>query len=79
MMKQALEYIKSKNQNLELLWASCREIYSIFEANEIGCDIITVPNSMINKLNLVGKDLEDYYQETVQMFYKDATSSGFTL
>jgi transaldolase len=63
----------------ELLWASPREVLNIFQANDIGCHIITCTNDMIGKLKLTGKDLVEYSRETVQMFYKDATASAFSI
>ena len=61
------------------LWASTRQIYSIFEADKVGCDIITVPHEMLNKLEVLGKNLEKYSLETVNQFYKDAISSNFKI
>jgi transaldolase len=63
----------------ELLWASPREVLNIFQANDIGCHIITCTNDMIGKLKLTGKDLIEYSRETVQMFYKDAIASAFSI
>jgi len=63
----------------ELLWASCRETYSIYQAAELGCDIITVPSNILKKLNLKDKDLEKYSLETVQDFYKDAQAANYSL
>jgi transaldolase len=63
----------------EILWASTREVYSIYEADKIGCDIITVVPEMIEKLSLGGKDLAQYSLETIQMFYDDAKSSNYSL
>jgi transaldolase len=63
----------------ELLWASPRELLNIFQANQIGCHIITCTNDLITKLNLVGKDLVEYSRETVQMFYRDAAASAFSI
>lgn len=63
----------------ELLWASPRELLNIFQADEIGCHIITVSHDVLAKLALVGKDLDEYSLETVKMFYKDATAAGFTI
>ena len=65
--------------HLELLWASTREVLNIFQADSIGCDIITVTNDILAKLDLVDKDLDQYSLETVQSFHNDAMSSGFTL
>jgi transaldolase len=63
----------------ELLWASPRELLNIFQADEIGCDIITATNDILAKLALVGKDLDGYSRETVQMFYRDALASRYTI
>lgn len=77
-MKQAKE-ILSKNENAYLLWASSRELLNIFEAEECGCDIITVTPDILKKLHLIGKDLTELSLETVQMFYKDAQSAGYKI
>ncbi len=63
----------------ELLWASPRELLNIFQADEIGCHIITVSHDVLAKLSLVGKDLDDYSLETVKMFHRDATAAGFAI
>ena len=63
----------------ELLWASPREVLNIFQADAIGCDIITCSNDMIAKLSLAGKNLLDYSRETVQMFHRDAAASSFSI
>ena len=63
----------------ELLWASTREVLNIFQAEEVGCDIITATNDILAKLALVGKNLTDYSLDTVKMFYQDAKASGFTI
>ena len=63
----------------ELLWASPREVLNIYQADKIGCHIITATNDLIRKLALSGKDLAEYSLETVQMFYDDAQSAGYTL
>lgn len=63
----------------ELLWASPRELLNIFQADEIGCHIITVSHDVLAKLSLVGKDLDEYSLETVKMFHKDATAAGFAI
>lgn len=67
------------NPNLELLWASPREMLNIMQADEIGCDIITVTNGILSKLSNVGKALDEFSHETVEMFYKDATSAGYSI
>jgi len=63
----------------ELIWASPRELLNIFQADSIGCHIITVTNDVLKKLELVGKDLSAYSLETVKMFYDDAAKAGFVL
>lgn len=63
----------------ELLWASPRELLNIFQADEIGCHIITVSHDVLAKLSLVGKDLDEYSLDTVKMFYRDATVAGFQI
>lgn len=78
LMKAALE-IMSAHPNQELIWASPRELLNVFQADEIGCHIITVTNDILQKLKLVGKDLNEYSLDTVKMFYQDAVTSGFTL
>jgi transaldolase len=63
----------------ELLWASPRELLNIFQADEIGCHIITVSHDVLAKLSLIGKDLDAYSLETVKMFYRDASAAGFKI
>lgn len=77
-MAEAIK-IMAPYPQLELIWASPRELLNVFQANEIGCHIITVTNDIIKKLDLVGKNLDEYSLETVQMFYKDATAAGFDI
>lgn len=77
-MTEALKIMRS-NPHAELIWASPRELLNIYQADEIGCHIITVTNDILKKIVLVGKDLRDYSLETVKMFYDDAVKSGYTL
>jgi transaldolase len=63
----------------QLLWASPREVLNIFQAEQAGCDIITVPPEILRKLELVGKDLTAYSRETVEMFHRDANEAAFTI
>lgn len=77
-MQRSLD-ILSENTRAELIWASPRELLNIFQADEIGCHIITATNDILGKLDLVDKDLTEYSLETVQMFYRDAQTSGFSL
>jgi transaldolase len=65
--------------NLELIWASPRELLNIFQADAIGCHIITATTDILKKLHLVGKDLNKYSLETVKMFYDDAQKAGYRL
>ena len=65
--------------NTKLLWASPREILNIYQAERTKCDIITVPHSLLKKISNINKDLNQFSQETVQMFYNDALKSGFNI
>ena len=78
MMQEALELLK-KTPNAELLWASPREVLNVYQAEAIGCHIITATNDILKKLELNGKNLDVYSQETVQMFFNDAQAAGFQL
>ena len=77
-MAKALEILKVKPK-AELLWASPREFLNLFQANDVGCHIITMTNNLLAKLGGTGKDLDQFSLETVQMFYRDASSAGYTL
>jgi len=68
----------SSNNKAKLIWASPRELLNIFQADNIGCHIITATNEILKKLELIGYDLNAYSLDTVKMFYKDAKSSGYT-
>ena len=65
--------------NLELIWASPRELLNIIQADAIDCHIITVVNSVLKKLELLGKDLTQFSLDTVRMFYEDAQKADYTL
>jgi transaldolase len=78
LMAAAVELLRPY-ANAELIWASPRELLNIFQADQIGCHIITVTNDVLKKLSLVGKDLGQYSLETVKMFYEDAQAAGFRL
>jgi transaldolase len=71
--------ILRENTNSEIIWASPREFLNIIQANDVGCQVITATQEILNKLFLLGYDLEKYSLETVQMFYKDALDSNFHL
>lgn len=77
-MKEAVAICKQYPQ-ADLLWASCREVYNIFQAQEIGVDIITVTNAVLAKLSMVGKSAAEVSLETVQGFHKDVKSLGFSI
>ena len=65
--------------NIELIWASPRELLNIFQADSVGCHIITATHDLLHKLELVGKDLDDYSLDTVKMFHRDAAQAGYEL
>ena len=77
-MSEALEILRAEPK-AELIWASPRELLNIFQADAIGCHIITVTNEILKKLPLVGKSLDEYSLETVKMFHDDARAAGFSL
>jgi transaldolase len=77
-MKEARERIGT-HTNMNLLWASPRELLNIFQADAVGCHIITATNDIIKKLALVGRDLDEYSLDTVKMFYRDAVAAGFRI
>jgi transaldolase len=77
-MREATAMI-GEHRGAELIWASPRELLNVFQADDIGCHIITATSDVLAKLQLVGKDLNDYSLETVKMFYNDARNAGFTL
>ena len=78
LMTAALEVLRVA-PNAELIWASPRELLNVFQADAIGCHIITVTNDILKKLSLVGKPLEDYSLDTVKMFHSDAAQAGFAI
>jgi transaldolase len=71
--------ITSMNSKAEVIWASPRELLNIFQADEIGCQVITVTNDILKKLELVDYDLNYYSLDTVKMFYNDALAAGFSI
>jgi transaldolase len=78
LMTEAVEILKAAPAS-ELIWASPRELLNIFQADDIGCHVITVTNDILKKLTLVGYNLDEYSLDTVKMFYKDAVDAGFKL
>lgn len=77
-MKDALAICQTK-EGCELLWASPREVLNIYQANELGVDIITCTPAIIKKLSLNGKDLNEYSLDTVKTFCKDSQELGFSI
>ena len=78
-LMSAAVQITSMNSKAEVIWASPRELLNVFQADEIGCQIITVTNDILKKLELVDYDLSSYSLDTVKMFYNDAVSAGFKI
>jgi transaldolase len=78
LMTAAVELLK-ENPAAELIWASPRELLNIFQADAIGCHVITVTNDILKKISLIGFDLDEYSLETVKMFYNDARAAAFHL
>ena len=78
LMAAAVELIQLA-PNVELIWASPREVLNIFQADAIGCHIITATHDILKKLPLVGKDLTDFSLDTVKMFHNDAQQAGYKL
>ena len=70
---------KRNLKNCEVLWASTREIYNLYEAINLKCDIITIPPNLLKKVELKGKDLEELSLETIKMFYRDAIETGYKI
>ena len=68
---------KGKKNKIKILWASTREIYNYYEAKNLGCDIITMDKSLIEKLKLKNKNLQKYSQETSKQFFIDGKKIKF--
>ncbi|MEB7070215.1 transaldolase [Staphylococcus epidermidis] len=65
---------------VQLLWASCREVYNVIQADEIGADIITCPADVVKKVNNnLGRDIGELSVDTVKGFAKDIQSSGLSI
>ncbi|MDA1090506.1 MAG: transaldolase [Proteobacteria bacterium] len=77
-MKSAVEIAKAM-PNADVLWASPRELLNIYQADAVGCGIITVTNDVLRKLSGVGKDLDAFSLETVKMFYDDAAAARYSI
>jgi transaldolase len=77
LMREAVAMVNEVNA--QLIWASPRELLNVFQADDIGCHVITATTDVLKKLPLVGKDLHEFSQETVQMFHRDAVKAGYSL
>jgi len=78
LMAAAVQLVRM-HPNVQLVWASPRELLNIFQADAVGCDVITVTNDILKKLDLVGKSLHEFSLDTVKMFRDDAVRAGYTL
>lgn len=79
LMKAASEICRATGTQIELLWASTREVYNLIQAQESGCHIITTPADILKKAQQFGKDLFDISVDTVKMFKSDSEAAGFKL
>lgn len=77
-IEHAVDCVLDKT-NIQILWASCREIWNIMEANLTGCHIITIPHSFFPKLSCLGKNLEQFSLETVGVFHRDAIAANYQI
>lgn len=77
--KSFIDFKTKESLNVDVLWASAREIYNLVQAIKTGCEIITLDKNLINKIENIGKDLETFSLETVKLFYEDAISAGYSL
>ena len=78
LMQEICEHVKC-DPNISILWASTREVLNIFQASSSGCDIVTVTSPLLKKFQHVGKDLDQLSLETVEMFFNDAASAGYSI
>ena len=77
-MSEVVDILKDY-PNIELIWASPRELYNVVQADNLGCHIITATNNILKKLPTLGKDLDQFSLETVQMFYDDAQKASYSI
>ncbi|MGD1052203.1 MAG: transaldolase [Candidatus Dormibacteria bacterium] len=78
LIRQCLQVLAPRPE-VRLIWASPREILNVIQADEVGCHVITVTHDLLRKLPLLGKDLDEYSLETVQMFHRDGAGAGYQL
>ena len=77
-IKKAIKLTRNKKK-VEILWASTREPYNYTQAKQLGCQIITVPPKMINKISSFGKSFNQLTQDTVKTFLEDSKKSRFKI
>jgi transaldolase len=77
-MAEAVKILE-RDSHVQLIWASPREVLNVVQADSVGCHIITMTHDLLKKLDGLGKNLEQFSLETVQMFYRDALAAGLTL
>ncbi len=77
-IKYSVDKVKNK-KNIEVLWASTREIYNIFQAERLSCQIITVPHEILKKFNFIGMNLNKLSLDTVNSFLQDSKKAGFKI
>ncbi len=77
-MRESVEIMKAAPRS-ELIWASPREVLNVVQASDVGCHVITMTHDLLKKLGGLGKDLDQFSLETVQMFHRDAETAGFLL
>ncbi len=76
-MAEAVKLVRQL-PHVELIWASPREVLNVVQADDVGCHVITITKGILDKLSLIGKDLEEFSLETVKMFYDDAQAAGYS-
>ena len=71
--------ILAENPRAELVWASPREVLNVVQAEQCGCHIITMTRPLLEKLQVLGRDLEGLSLDTVKMFHDDAAAAGYRI
>ena len=77
-IKHSLNLLNEQSK-VQVIWASPRELLNVIQANDCGCHIITATSDILKKLSLIGKDLNTYSVETVQMFFNDASEAAYEI
>ena len=77
--KSFVDFKNKETLNVDILWASAREIYNLIQAVNAGCEIITLDKTLIDKIKNIGKDLDIFSLETVKMFHDDSISAGYKI